>query len=122
MKNKSIRRCINKPVKALNKVMDLYVQGMASFANKLSNGGGRKTNLATSTFGVNSSSSTRNSEKDFRELLKIASTRMVNDRQEFLNRQQSATSTKATKDLPRRCSQSLVIGRIDEDRVCDFRD
>ncbi|KAK1383184.1 hypothetical protein POM88_020919 [Heracleum sosnowskyi] len=121
MKNKSIRRCINKHVKALNKVMDLYVQGMASFANKLNNGGGRKINLAKS-FSENSSLSTRNSETDFRELLKVSSTHVVNDRQEFLRGQQSATTTEAAKNVQRRRSQSVVIGRIDEDHVCDFRD
>ncbi|WOG93002.1 hypothetical protein DCAR_0312281 [Daucus carota subsp. sativus] len=122
-----IKRCIKTPIRALSRAKDLYVQSMNSLANGMSNNFGNcpKTSLPKG-YRINSSLSMRNNEDDFLELLRVASTEtlsrsvVVDDQQEFPWRQQPASTPEAVQSVPVR--MRLTIGRIDEDRVCDFGD
>ncbi|KAI3524653.1 hypothetical protein L1887_03315 [Cichorium endivia] len=78
-------------------------------------GGG---SVYTTTGPPKSYSTTSSRNEDFAELMRIASTRNLGNRLdgEFLRQQQSV----APPPLPR--SQSVAIGRIDEDSPADFGD
>ncbi|KAI3736813.1 hypothetical protein L2E82_26800 [Cichorium intybus] len=72
----------------------------------------------TTTCLPKSYSTTSSRNEDFAELMRIASTRSLGNRLdgEFLHQQQSV----APPPVPR--SQSVAIGRIDEDLPADFGD
>lgn len=116
-----IGRWVKAPIRALIRARDFYVRSMNSCAGHVTYGGGVygcPTTLVTTlpkSFSVKSTTS----DEDFRELLKAASTTSLGDKidLEFLRRQRS---TGAAKVVPR--SQSVAIGRIDEDYTCDFED
>lgn len=123
-KDRNTRAQCMTPFRALSRVRDFYVQSMNNLANGVSNGDGPKKSLPRN-FRINSSLSIRNNEEDFLELLRVASTEilsqhMVDDQHEILRGQQPETTPEAEKVVPR--SLRLTIGRIDEDRVCDFAD
>lgn len=123
-KDRNTRPKCMTPIRALSIVRDFYVQSMNNLANGVSNGDGPNKSLPRN-FRINSSLSIRNNEEDFLELLRAASTEilrrhMVDDQHEIHRRQQPETTPEAEKAAPR--SLRLTIGRIDEDRVCEFAD
>lgn len=114
-----ISRWAKAPIRALIRARDLYVSSMNSCAGHVTYGGGvygcPTTDVTTlpKSFSVKSTTS----DEDFRELLKVASTRSLGDKidLEFLRRQRS---TGAAKVVPR--SQSVSIGRFDEDNTSEL--
>ncbi|KAA8522583.1 hypothetical protein F0562_013056 [Nyssa sinensis] len=109
----------------LIKARDLYVQSMSGCAGQVGYGSamGCPTAQVPSTlpksFSVSSSKS--GNDEDFSELIRAASTRSRGNKIELdlLRRQQSREPpTTGVNVVPR--SQSVGIGRIDEDMPCEF--
>ncbi|XP_059644074.1 uncharacterized protein LOC132285858 [Cornus florida] len=121
-KETKLSRCLKAPIKVLSKARDLYIQSMTQCAGKVSydNVMGCPTAQVSSlpkSFSVNSSKSSN--DEDFRELIKVASTRSLGNKIELdLLRRQHSPVTGGVDAVPR--SQSVGIGRIDEDKACEF--
>ncbi|KAI3726369.1 hypothetical protein L1987_66166 [Smallanthus sonchifolius] len=101
-------RVLKAPVRVVCKIRDLYVSSMY----KCAAGMGGPTGPYTSGLPKSYSTASSRTDDDFAELMRIASTRSLGKRlgPEFLSPQQPV--------VPR--SQSVAIGRIDEDKSCDF--
>ncbi|KAI3669742.1 hypothetical protein L6452_41121 [Arctium lappa] len=108
-----IIRVLKAPVRAICKIRDLYISGMYSCA------AGMGGPVSAHTSGLPKSYSTTSSRNDdFAELMRIASTRSLGSRlgTDFSGGQQ----TPPAPVVPR--SQSVAIGRIDEEKSCEFGD
>lgn len=93
------------------KIRDLYVSSMYSCAAGM---GAGPTGPYTSGLPKSYSTTSSRTNEDFAELMRIASTRSLGNRldnDQFLGRQEKAV-------VPR--SQSVAIGRIDEEKSCHF--
>ncbi|KAI3785151.1 hypothetical protein L1987_44264 [Smallanthus sonchifolius] len=101
-------RVLKAPVRVVCKIRDLYISSMYTCAA----GMGGPTGPYTSALPRSYSTASSRTDDDFAELMRIASTRSLGKRlgPDFLSPQQPV--------VPR--SQSLAIGRIDEDKTCDF--
>ncbi|WOG84543.1 hypothetical protein DCAR_0103727 [Daucus carota subsp. sativus] len=131
-KRSKIKRCIRAPIRALGRARDLYIRTMNNLAGQMHSSGGPLVYQSVPvarlprSFTVNPASG-RNDDGDFRELLRVASARSLGNKIEMdsIRRQQSLSGKtmlgecKVVK-VPR--SQSLAIGRIDEDHTCEFGD
>ncbi|XP_059643791.1 uncharacterized protein LOC132285617 [Cornus florida] len=125
-KETKLSRYLKTPIKVLRKARDWYIQSMTQCAGKVSHDnvmGCPTAQVSTlpKSFSVNSSKSSN--DEDFRELIKIASTRSLGNKIELdlLRRQQSLLQqypvTGGVDVVPR--SQSVGIEMIDEDKGQD---
>ncbi|KAI3768257.1 hypothetical protein L2E82_18792 [Cichorium intybus] len=107
-------RVLKAPVRAICKIRDLYISGMYSCAAGMGAGG----SAYTTTDLPKSYSTTSSRNEDFAELMRIASTKSLCNRLDgdFLHHKQMG----APPPVPR--SQSVAIGRIDEESPTDFGD
>ncbi|XP_010647287.2 uncharacterized protein LOC104878482 [Vitis vinifera] len=123
-KGSKLSRCMKAPFKILACVRDLYIRSMTEFAGRVSYGSamGCPTAQVSSlpkSFSVSSSKSS--GDQDLSELIKVASARSLSNKIELdlLRRQPSSKSpVTGTNVVPR--SMSVGIGRIDEDKPCEF--
>ncbi|XP_010273200.1 PREDICTED: uncharacterized protein LOC104608813 [Nelumbo nucifera] len=125
-KNESkLGRCIKAPFRILCKARDFYVRSMTNCANSYGNVmGGPAVPISDlpKSFSVNSSRSRE--DDDLRELIRAASRRSLENhiemelRQQLEQQQQQQQQQQMHGKVPR--SFSVGIGRIDEDKPCDF--
>ncbi|XVF61386.1 hypothetical protein PTKIN_Ptkin08bG0125000 [Pterospermum kingtungense] len=124
-KESKLSRYLKAPIRILIKGRDFYIKNMA----KYSDGIGYATVLGCPTgqvntlprsFSVGSEKSGNGDDDDLRELIKAASTRSLGNKVqlELLKRQQARQSPNNTSKMPR--SHNVGIGRIDEEKPCDF--
>ncbi|XP_021994999.1 uncharacterized protein LOC110891648 [Helianthus annuus] len=111
-------RVLKAPVKVVYKIRDLYISGMYSCASGMSGSTGPYTSALPKSY---STTSSRASE-DYAELVRIASTKSLGNKLDHIpdriGRQQTQQST--TTQVPR--SQSVAIGRIDEEGSFHYTD
>ncbi|KAJ4714695.1 Usher syndrome type-1C protein-binding protein [Melia azedarach] len=126
-----LTKYVKKSVKMLMKARDCYIQSMSQCSDTVvfSTAMGCPTGHINTLPRSYSVSSTRSSkDEDFRELLRVASTKSLGKKidLEFQKRQQlarqSPTPSPGTNKMPRSHSTGIGIGRIDEDKPCDFED
>lgn len=117
-------RFITIPFRILGKTRDFYVRSMTSCAHGV---GYSQTmgSAATLPKSFSVSSSRGGDDEDLRELIRAASARTSVDRLDMdmiLKQQatQSAMMMAGSKGLPK--SSSVGMGKIDEDRPCDFEE
>ncbi|XVF64208.1 hypothetical protein PTKIN_Ptkin09bG0149700 [Pterospermum kingtungense] len=111
-------RFITVPFRALGKARDLYVRSLTSCASRVSYGqsSGDYTGLPRS---FSASSAISNDSEDLRELMRAASVRSLGHRNEIeMFLQQQLKLQTGSKGLPK--SSSVGMGRIDEDKPCEF--
>ncbi|KAL3505105.1 hypothetical protein ACH5RR_034946 [Cinchona calisaya] len=114
-------RIMTIPIRALGKARDFYVRSMSSCGTRIGYGGAGGMPSANymgnlpRSFSVNSSISDDND--DFRELIKVASTRSLAGRLDLNNLYslQQQTMPSSLKGMPPR-SCSVGMGRIDEEK------
>ncbi|KDP32095.1 hypothetical protein JCGZ_12556 [Jatropha curcas] len=121
-KQSKLSKLIKIPIKVLIKTRDFYIRSMNVYADQLGYGAaigcpvGQVVHNLPRSYSVSSTNS-NNRDDDYRELLKVASTRDLSRRVELdllLQRQKSRSS------MPR--SFSVGIGRIDEEQECEFEE
>ncbi|XP_021284935.1 uncharacterized protein LOC110417070 [Herrania umbratica] len=117
-------RFITVPFKMLGKARDLYVRSLSSCASTVSygqsSGGytGQYSGLPRS-FSASSAASSNDNE-DLRELIRAASVRSLGHRNEMEMFLQQQLRQMGSKGLPKSCS--VGMGRIDEDKPCEFEE
>ncbi|KAM5576843.1 hypothetical protein ABKV19_007601 [Rosa sericea] len=129
-KGSRFSRFMKAPIRVLIKARDFYIKSMTECSTRFDYGGmamGCPTAQVPSalprsfsTSSVKSSSSSNND--DYRELMRAASARSTfayNKNMEDLGRKQQINSTEANNAMMNR-SRSVGIGRIDEDKACEF--
>ena len=130
-KGNRFMRFMKAPIRVLIKARDFYMKSMTECSTRFDYGGmamGCPTAQVPSalprsfsTSSVKSSSSSNND--DYRELVRAASARSTSAysrKMEDLGRkQQQINSTGANNEMMNR-SRSVGIGRIDEDKACEF--
>ncbi|XP_062011017.1 uncharacterized protein LOC133727453 [Rosa rugosa] len=129
-KGSRFSRFMKAPIRVLIKARDFYIKSMTECSTRFDYGGmamGCPTAQVPSalprsfsTSSVKSSSSSNND--DYRELMRAASARSTfayNKNMEDLGRKQQINSTGANSAMMNR-SRSVGIGRIDEDKACEF--
>ncbi|KAD4888284.1 hypothetical protein E3N88_20357 [Mikania micrantha] len=104
-------RVLKAPLRVACKIRDLYISSMYRCAS----GMGGPTGPYTSGLPRSYSTASSRTDDDFAELVRIASTRSLGKRLDpgFIGRQQAVPPV-----VPR--SQSAAVGRIDEDKTCEF--
>lgn len=125
--SKAIMRSILTPIRALNKVKNFYVKNMESCAGRLSHGNGLVSGSSapvslSDSFSVNSSMA-RNDE-ELRRLLRTMSNNGGSDTHSQLPAARKATTVGYGGGMGMR-SYSVglgKIGRIDEEKPCDFEE
>ncbi|KAL6995328.1 hypothetical protein U1Q18_005467 [Sarracenia purpurea var. burkii] len=123
-------RLLTLPIRVLSKARDFYVRSLTNCSEKISYGNATgipsgQISILPKSFSVSSSMS--DSGDDLRELVRATSTRRLDNSVEmdlYMQRRQQVSRpplpplpTAAAK-VPRSCS--VGMGRIDEDRPCDF--
>ncbi|WCJ31453.1 hypothetical protein M5689_012948 [Euphorbia peplus] len=123
-KQRKFSRFMKAPIKLLIKARDFYVKGMNECSDRVGMASvigcpasGQIVHTLPRSYSVNSSRSS-NCDEDYSELLRAASARGLSNNL-LLQRKQSPNSNKNNK-MPR--SFSVGIGRIDEDKTCEFDD
>lgn len=117
-------RLLKSPIRVLIRARDFYIRSMTDCADRVSYGSvmgcptGQVSSLPRS-FSVNSTKSSSQDE-DLRELIRAASTRSLGNKvqAELLRRENSLAPAFGPKGVPR--SFSVGIGKIDEDKPCEF--
>ncbi|KAF5955493.1 hypothetical protein HYC85_008349 [Camellia sinensis] len=119
-------RFITIPIRALGKARDFYVRSITDCAERVSYGSAMgiqsgPIHSLPKSFSVSSSSRSSSADSDdLRELIRVASTRRLGvDMDMDMQRRQMRRST-AAGVVPRSCS--VGMGRIDEERPCEFGD
>jgi len=121
-KESRMSRYIKAPIRVLSKARDFYIQSMSECAGQVTYGGGigcpmpHVSPTLPRSFSVNSSRSWGHDNDDYRELVRAASTRSLGKKVQLPEQRQSPVG--GVKVVPR--SRSVAIGRIDEDKTCDF--
>ncbi|XAR51385.1 hypothetical protein NMG60_11005998 [Bertholletia excelsa] len=119
-KESRLRRYLKAPIRVLSKVRDLYVQSMIECGGRVEYCcvmGCPTAQISTLPRSFSVGSSRSNRDEDLRELMRAASTKSLGNRVETeLLRRQSGLG--GAKVVPR--SFSVGIGRIDEDKPCEF--
>ncbi|XP_057501670.1 uncharacterized protein LOC130785505 [Actinidia eriantha] len=123
-KESKISRYFKAPFRVLAKAHDFYINSLIQCAGRAEFGGamtGPTAQVSSSlpkSFSVNSSKAS--DDEDLRDLIRAASTRSLSNKVqlELLRRQQFPVA--AVEVVPR--SQSAGIGRIDEDKPCEFEE
>ncbi|XP_020255141.1 uncharacterized protein LOC109832114 [Asparagus officinalis] len=96
-------KCLRAPIRVLTSVRDLYIKGMNGCAGRVQSAGALAYPSFTELNCVYSNSARSSaSDDDLRELIRAASVGRVQG--------------------PVRRSQSVVVGRIDEDEPCEFKE
>ncbi|XP_059629738.1 uncharacterized protein LOC132272653 [Cornus florida] len=117
-------RFITIPRRVLRKAKDVYVRSLTDCAEKISYGnmvGGPAAQVSSLPKSFSVSSSRSNDSEDLRELIRATSTKSMGDRvdmDKFTQRQMRQPAPPNITVVPRSCS--VGMGRIDEDRPCDF--
>ncbi|MCE3215738.1 hypothetical protein HAX54_003312 [Datura stramonium] len=123
-KESRIKKCIKAPIRVLIKARDYYVHSLMDCSGRIAYGGVMgvpQISALPRSFSVNSSESCSRDE-DFRELVRIASRRtLLNKAEAELLRQKSLSKNGGNVNVVTR-SRSVAVGRIDEDKPCDFRE
>ncbi|KAF5456086.1 hypothetical protein F2P56_025598 [Juglans regia] len=112
-------RFLTTPIRILGKARDIYVRRITDCATRVSYGQAMGCSAALpKSFSVSSSRS--NDGDDLRELIRAASVRTLIESidMDAILKQQGAANSTGSKGLPK-CS-SVGMGKIDEDRPCDF--
>lgn len=111
-KGSKISKIMKAPIRALSKARDFYVNSMTGCARKMPYGTGAVGYPAAFPSRSSSYSESRisgASDEDLRDLILASSIHL------------RATSATALQNPVRR-SQSVAVGRIDEDSPCEFQD
>ncbi|XVE55729.1 hypothetical protein DITRI_Ditri03aG0181700 [Diplodiscus trichospermus] len=118
-------RFITVPFRALGKARDLYVRSLTRCASRVSYGQsscdyrGEYPGLPRS---FSASSATSDDGEDLKELIRAASVRSLGHRNEIeMYLQQQLGLKMGSKGLPKSCSV-VMMGRIDEDKPCEFEE
>lgn len=113
-----LRRCVMAPMRFLSKARDLYIKGMTECSGQFAYmdaamgcPAGQLSALPRS-FSISSSAARSSSADDYKHLIRAASVRSTNGN--------VVNPGKLPAGVPR--SRSVGIGRIDEDKPCDFGD
>ncbi|KAK6923164.1 hypothetical protein RJ641_011468 [Dillenia turbinata] len=126
-------RCLKAPIRILVKARDFYVKSMTDCAERVSYGSimgcptGQTSTSLPRSFSVNSTKSMRQDD-DLRELIRAASTRSLGNRVDLdLQGQLKSPRNRGgyygkNKDWVMPRSLSVGIGKIDEDKPCEFGD
>lgn len=117
------------PIRVLTKARDFYIQSLTDCSGKIGYGANSTVGFSgplPRSFSVNSSRS--DDGEDFAELLRVASTKSLGNRiaqMDTFSRQQLVMKLQpvmhgmgGSKGVPRSCS--VGMGKIDEDKACDF--
>ncbi|CAK9184134.1 unnamed protein product [Ilex paraguariensis] len=117
--NTITRRFLKGPIRVLIRAKDFYIQSLWGCAGHVSYGTvvGPMPYVNTTLPRSFSVHSTASNDEDFRELMRIASTRNLGNKIEMELRQRQSPMAGANV-VPR--SQSVAVGRIDEDKPCEF--
>ncbi|GMJ03857.1 hypothetical protein like AT4G37700 [Hibiscus trionum] len=122
-KESRLSRYLKAPVRFLVKAGNFYVKSMTEYSERVGYGTVMgcptgQVNTLPRSYSVGSTRSGNGGDDDFRELVRAASTRTIDNkaRFDFDRRQQARQSPK----MPR--SHSVGIGRIDEDKTCEFEE
>uniref|UniRef100_A0A0A0KLJ6 Uncharacterized protein n=2 Tax=Cucumis sativus TaxID=3659 RepID=A0A0A0KLJ6_CUCSA len=105
----------------LSKVRDFYIRSLTDCSNHLDYGmalsgpGGQVPINLPRSYSVGSSAASSHGGDDYSELLRAASVRSLGKKVEL-----DLEARKSPKNVPR--SQSVGIGRIDEDKTYEFED
>lgn len=130
-KENKFSRFMKIPIRVLIKLKNSYIQSMNECSGRFDYGtstamGGLTAQVSTlpRSFSTSSAISTKKDE-DLQELIRVASTKSLNHKIEldFLRKQQGKNSPlglSGPNDMPR--SQSVGIGKIDEDKSVEFQD
>nr|XP_009763021.1 PREDICTED: uncharacterized protein LOC104214978 [Nicotiana sylvestris]XP_016470354.1 PREDICTED: uncharacterized protein LOC107792630 [Nicotiana tabacum] len=123
-KESKIKKCIKAPIRVLIKARDFYVHSLMDCSGTIGYGtvmgcpAVAQISSLPRSFSANSSMSSK--DEDFRELIRIASKRsLVNKVETEILRQKSLAKNGVNINVVPR-SRSVAIGRIDEDKPCDF--
>ncbi|KAF8404856.1 hypothetical protein HHK36_009746 [Tetracentron sinense] len=111
-------RCVKAPYRLLCRARDFYVHSLTDCAGRVSTG--HNTSSLPKSFSVNSSRST-DVDEDLRELIRAVSKNHSSGNKidvNLLGQQQLRKSATVSTGVPMRFS--VGIGRIDEDKPCDF--
>ncbi|OMO56437.1 hypothetical protein CCACVL1_26550 [Corchorus capsularis] len=132
-KESKISRILKAPIRILIKARDFYIKSMTEYSDMLGHGTvlGCPTGQVSTLPRSYSTSSVKSShgDDDLRELIRAASTRSLGNKIQLdLQRQQAAAAARQSPNkttggpdnMPR--SRSVGIGRIDEDKPCDFEE
>ncbi|OIT08200.1 hypothetical protein A4A49_18529 [Nicotiana attenuata] len=118
-KESRIKKCIKAPIRVLIKARDFYVHSLMDCSGTIGYGtvmgcpAVAQISSLPRSFSANSSMSSK--DEDFRELFRIASKRNLVNKV----RQKSLAKNGVNINVVPR-SRSVAIGRIDEDKPCDF--
>ncbi|XP_022741293.1 uncharacterized protein LOC111292918 [Durio zibethinus] len=126
-KESKLSRYLKAPLRFLIKARDFYIKSMTEYSDRIGYG----TVMGCPTGQINtvprsysvSSTKSGNGDDDLRELVRAASTRSLSNKVQLdLHRRQQArlSPTTGANNMPR--SYSVGIGRIDEDKPCDFEE
>ncbi|KAH7660947.1 hypothetical protein IHE45_15G029500 [Dioscorea alata] len=113
-KGSKISKIMKAPIRALSKARDFYVNSMTGCARKMPYGTGAVGYPAAFPSRSSSYSESRisgASDEDLRDLILASS----------LHLRATSAATSALQNPVRR-SQSVAVGRIDEDSPCEFQD
>ncbi|KAB2036848.1 hypothetical protein ERO13_D03G029900v2 [Gossypium hirsutum] len=122
-KESKLSRYLKAPIRFLIKARDVYIKSMSEYSERIGFG----TTMGCPTGQVNAlprsysvgSTKSINADEDLRELIRAASIRSSRDKARLdLHRRQPART--GANRMPR--SHSVVIGRINEDKPCEFGD
>ncbi|OMP01778.1 hypothetical protein COLO4_11600 [Corchorus olitorius] len=131
-KESKISRILKAPIRVLIKARDFYIKSMTEYSDMVGYGTvlGCPTGQVSTLPRSYSTSSVKSShgDDDLRELIRAASTRSLGNKIQLdLQRQQAAAARRSPNktpggpdNMPR--SRSVGIGRIDEDKPCDFEE
>ncbi|XP_022773926.1 uncharacterized protein LOC111316178 [Durio zibethinus] len=127
-KESKLSRYLKAPIRVLVKARDFYMKSMTEYSDRLGYGTVMgcptgQVNTLPRSYSVGSTKS-GDGDDDLKELMRVASTRSLGNKVklDLLKRQQARQSpnTTVTNNLPR--SRSVGIGRIDEEKPCDFEE
>jgi hypothetical protein len=116
-KGSKLSRYMKAPLRILKKVRDMYVHGMIqcshdlAYVDHVTMGCPTQFYSLPRSFSVNSTTSTTSND-DFKELVRAASIKIRDDNRDEM----VAEAMKVSR------SCSVGIGRIEEDKVCEFED
>ncbi|KAK4346684.1 hypothetical protein RND71_033023 [Anisodus tanguticus] len=124
-KESRIKKCIKAPIRVLIKASDCYVRSLTDCSGRIGYGSAIGSCPAVTqfsslprSFSVNSFASS--GDEDSRELMRIAARKNLVNKVELEQLKMLCLGQKslAKNVMPR--SRSVAIGRIDEDKPCDF--
>ncbi|KAH9712318.1 hypothetical protein KPL71_020006 [Citrus sinensis] len=127
--NNKLSRYLKAPVKMLIKARDFYIRSITACSDSVvfSSAGGvpiGSVNTLPRSYSTNSSRSSRGDE-DFRELVRANSMKILASQNQIGHLEFHRTKNQAAaagKNHMLRSNSSAAIGRIDEDKPCDFED